>query len=150
MIDKKPEGFTFGATEWPLHITIASLFSTAWSSRETIDHLGTLLEGQRPVNTSALRHDNWGTEKNVAVTVMDTTPQLRQLHTDIVTFLQESGATFYEKFLFEKYDAHSTVQQHDKLEVGTDIVIDSVTLIDMFPDNNGYKRRLLGTIDFRT
>ena len=41
---------------------------------------------------------------------------------------------------------HSTVQKHARLHEGDQVIFDALTIIDLFPDDNPYQRKVLKTI----
>src|SRR5690606_4637336 len=126
---------------------LVSNFTFPLDSNEIVDQLSNLLVDQSPVSTVSTMFEKWGDNKDIEVTVMDTNSDLRDLHSKLIKHLESHGANFDERrYLYDGYGAHSTVQKHARLELGKVVNIDSLTLIDMFPDKNGHKRRVLDTI----
>jgi len=46
----------------------------------------------------------------------------------------------------EGFLSHATVQKHARLNKGDRVTFNALTLIDMFPDENPYQRRVVKTI----
>lgn len=141
------EGHTFSREDWPLHVTVASNFTSDFSSDEIFEKLSSLLSQQKTFMVKAEKTDYFGPAKTIQVTVIEKNDQLLQLHSTICKFLESTGAVFDEpQYMYEGYDGHSTVQKTSQLNTGDSVNIDSLTLVDMFPDGDGLMRRALKTI----
>jgi hypothetical protein len=76
--------------------------------------------------------------------VLKLTDELKSLHTDLITQLKEANAEFNNpEYTQEGFIPHSTAQTDRKLEPGTKVDSTALTLIDRFPDQNGYKRQVI-------
>lgn len=73
-----------------------------------------------------------------------------KLYNQIHQFLLRSGAVFNQpEFEGEGYIPHSTIQQHARLNAGDSVRISSLTILDMFPNNDGYQRKIGPTFQLR-
>jgi hypothetical protein len=134
-------GVEFDMSEWPLHITLADVFA--------VDILGTGLDAKleqllaecSAVVTHAIEHAILG---KTPVVILDRNNEILNLHYKIVELLSENGAEFNNpEFTREGFAPHSTVQKQGSLRNSESILIDSMALVDMFPDENWQKRRIL-------
>ena len=149
LLEKLEEGTEFSATNWPLHVTLASNFIVDWDATEFFIKLSDLLTSQKPIETTANTEEYFGPKKQVKVTILDMTPALMTLHTDIIALLKSVGATFDEPHYLEAgFRAHATVQPHACLHKADHVTINELTIVDMFPHGDINQRKLLQTIKF--
>lgn len=144
-------GTQFDWRDWPLHTTLAPTFAidhdAAWLSMflDKFKDMG-------PLHTKAIKELSWKAEslRTIRVTQLDNVPSLQGLHDVIITELLESGAVFNEpQYIGPHYLPHVTVQKGASVEVGRDVIIDSISLVDMFPDGDGLQRKVIKTIFLR-
>ena len=141
------DGSEFRMTEWPLHTTLADVF--AIDRRETsIDtKLSALASEADVVNVVATDESVLGV---TPVVILEKTAPLQQLHDSIVSLLVQNGAVFNNpQFTRDGFLPHSTIQSSGRLQVGDEISIDSISLIDMFPNDDWQQRKVLVTFNFR-
>lgn len=145
-IEQAEEGFEYSWTEWPLHITITDVFAIPMDSKKLTNQLVGLLEKQQPVTIKAAEDDYFGQEKQVQVTLINMSKELITLHKNVIISLKDAGAVFNDpRYIEDGYKAHVTVQSHSRVNTGDSISIKQISLIDMFPNNDGYKRKVLKT-----
>lgn len=139
-------GTQFHMSEWPLHTTLADVFAINRQNSH-IDELLTSKFSQYPtVKTTALQDSTLGATQ---VVLLDKTQELLSLHNNVVALLEENGAVFNTPgFNKEGFISHSTIQQNGRLNIGEEIVIDSLSLIDMFPGDDWQQRKVLSTFNF--
>lgn len=131
-------------------LTLADVFAFEWESTDLLEKLSALLANQRPVEVVAGDDATFGPpEKPVQVTLMKKAPELQKLHDDIIALLTENGAVFNDPQCNGKvFISHATVQKHARLNKGDPVKISILTILGMFPQSNGYRRKLLRTINF--
>lgn len=141
------DGVQFHMSDWLLHTTLADVFAVARHETEIDKKLATLLAQIEAVETNAMGDSVLGTAQ---VVLLDKTPLLTKLHTDIVSLLEENGATFNNpEFTRNGFLPHSTVQKNGRLQEGDKVAVDSISLVDMFPDNDWEHRRVLATFKMK-
>jgi 2'-5' RNA ligase len=142
-----PEGVEYAWTDWPLHVTIADVFAVGWDVSTMIDKLEQLL-GQAGGFTATAGGDRlFGAEHQIRVTLIDKNERLDGLHATVVSLLEQGGVVFNNpEFVREGFLPHATVQPKDRLSIGDTVKFDALTLIDMFPGEDPYKRKILKTI----
>jgi hypothetical protein len=133
-------------SEWPLHTTLADVFAIDRRDSHIDELLASKLLQYPSVKTIALQDSTLGTTQ---VVLLNKTQGLLNLHTDVVALLEENGAVFNTpEFNKEGFIPHSTIQQNERLNVGEEIVVDTLSLIDMFPSDDWQQRKVLSTFNF--
>jgi hypothetical protein len=130
-IDKKPNNFEFMAGDWPLHITVIDSFETSMDKKELIRALKDCLSKFKINSTHIISFDNFGPNKDIPVARVELTRDLRLIHNSIVGILESEKTNFKIPFLLkENYRPHITMDNSFKFEVGKEIAIKSISLID--------------------
>ncbi|MBA3758208.1 hypothetical protein H0X10_01070 [Candidatus Saccharibacteria bacterium] len=144
LLKKLDEGTEFTSTSWPLHVTIASNFVVDWGATNLLYKLTALLTNRKPIKTTAGDDEYFGDKKQIHVTILDKHDEMTALHNDIIGLLKSVGAIFDEpNYLEEGYKAHVTVQSDARVHKGDLIVIDNVTVVDMFARKDIRGRKIL-------
>lgn len=147
LLEKLDEGTEFPATNWPLHVTLASNFIADWESTNLFEKLSTLLANRQPFETAVGDDEYFGPQKQVHVALLNMNAELKSLHHDIIAVLKGAGAIFDEpQYLEAGFRAHATVQANTRLHKGDVVNIDRLTIIDMFPHDDINRRKVLKTI----
>lgn len=145
-LEKVDEGFEYPWTNWPLHVTIADVFAVPLGSAELINWLGGLLEKQPSATATAAEDAFFGPDKQAHVTLLDMSKELIMLHREAIAALKDAGAVFNDpQYIEDGYRAHAAVQTHSRLHKDDPVTIAEVSLVDMFPGNDGYQRKVLKT-----
>jgi 2'-5' RNA ligase len=143
------EGAEFFWRDWPQHVTLADVFAAEWSGAVLAEKLSTLLTDQQPMTLNAEAEARWGENGEAHVMLLQKTPEIISLHSKIYDGLTNAGAVFNEpQYQGEGFVPHSTVQTHASLNPGSEIKIESISVIDMLPNNDGHQRKVLKTIEF--
>lgn len=149
LLEDLPEGFECDWKSWPLHVTIADVFAIGWSVDTLSSKLKELLLEQSPFVTTALNDEFFGPGKEVCVVLIDKTKELTQLHTNVVKLLEAGEVVFNNpQYTKEGFLPHSTVQSHLRLHNRDAITFSALSIIDMFPDDDPYRRKIVTTIPF--
>lgn len=142
LLQPVPEGAEFDWREWPLHVTIAPTFAIDRNSEEISSLLSKTLQGQSPVSLQAIEELEWA----VKVMRLESTSEISTLHLKITEVLKESGAVFNEpQYIGKNFIPHVTAQKSGLVEVEDKITLDSFSLIDMFPNSDGLRRKVVKT-----
>lgn len=147
LFEDAPEGTQFSASSWPLHATIADTFAIDWDVQAMIEKLTELLSSHTPA-TSVVEDDRFfGDEGQVQVALLRKTDDLVKLHHDVIELLEQGGWKPNDpQFAKEGFLPHSTVQKHARLNKGDKVTFNALTIIDMFPDEDPYQRKVVKTI----
>ena len=137
----------FSSSSWPLHSTMVDTFAIDWDVPTMTSKLEKLLATRKPVTTTAAGDAFFGPEKQTQVVLLQKTDDLVKLHHDLLDLLEQGGLKLNNpQYAREGFLPHSTVQKHARLSKGDPVTFNALTLIDMFPDEDPYQRRVLKTI----
>lgn len=147
LFENVPQGATFQASNWPLHATIADTFAIDWDVPTMIEKLTQLLSSHASA-TSVVEDDRlFGEQGQVRVALLKKTDDLVKLHQDVIEALEQGGWKPNDpQFAKEGFLPHSTVQGHARLDKGDEVIFNALTIIDMFPGEDPYQRRVVKTI----
>lgn len=152
LLEDIPEGHEFGADEWPLHVTIVDVFAIDWTSEEMVKKLESFSESYSQIKISSIAQGDvfFGKEKQVRVTLLEKTSALEKLHCDIMSLLRLGNLQLNNpEFAGDGFRPHATVQDHVRLQKGDTVQFTSLTIIDMFPNEDPYMRKVLGSVELR-
>jgi len=140
-------GTQFGASSWPLHSTIADTFAIDWDVPAMVEKLTELLKNHAPA-TSEVEDDRFfGDDGQVQVALIKKTDDLVKLHYNVIALLEQGGWKPNDpQFAKEGFLPHSTVQLHGRLNKGEKVTFNALSIIDFFPDEDPYQRKVLATI----
>lgn len=149
LLSDLPDGFEWSMKDWPLHITLADVFAINKEWRSLFQDLESSLEDQEPIYADVNGEDLFGEDKSIKVKLLENTRELQSLHDLIISILEKYEVIFNSpQYTKAGFKPHSTHQAGAHLNIGDTIKLDSITLIDMFPNSDPYQRRVLGTIHF--
>jgi len=90
----------------------------------------------------------FGPNEDIAVMKIEKTSELMELYSKIHGRLLESGAVYNEpNYQGVGFLPHSTIQKSGKLITGQKANIDSVSIIDLFPNGDGCQRKVFKAIE---
>lgn len=140
-------GTQFTSTRWPLHSTVVDTFAIDWDVPTMVTRLKGYLSKVPPVNSVVLDDTFFGEEGQVRVALIQKNDQLIALHEGIVMLLGEGGLKLNDpQFAHDGFLPHSTVQKHARLNKGDAITFNSLALVDMYPDQDPYERKIITII----
>ena len=149
LLEDKEEGDEYTSNSWPLHVTIADTFSIEMDFSKFIEELSRLAKTFKSAEAVGSYTEHFGIEKQVEVTILDMSKELITLHYEVVKFLKTAGVKFNDPQYTESgFKAHATVQPHAKISIGDKVIINNLALIDMFPNDDAYQRKVLKLIKF--
>lgn len=149
LLEPMPEGTEYDWKEWPLHVTVADIFAIHWDVPTLLEKLSEFAQS-RPNATAVVGDDTFfGSERQTRVALLQASPELLALHADVVNLLERGGVVFnHPEFTGSGFLPHSTVQAHARLNKGETVTFDALTLIDMFPHEDPYRRKIVKTFPF--
>lgn len=151
LFEDVPEGTRFSASSWPLHATIADTFAIDWDEVTMIEKLSGLLSSHTPAISVVEDDASFGDQGQVQVALLRKTDNLVKLHYDVIECLTQGGWKPNDpQFAKEGFLPHSTVQKHTHLNKGDEVTFNALTIIDMFPDEDPYQRKVIKTIKIGT
>lgn len=141
------EGYEYSSDSWPLHSTVVDTFAIDWSVDEMAAKLTELLSSHVPAESIAEDDRFFGENGRVQVVLLNRSGSLVGLHLDIVALLEDGGLALNDsQFTRDGFLPHVTVQKHARLNKGDEVKFTALSIVDMFPDEDDYKRRVLKTI----
>jgi len=150
LLEHAREGSVFVHTDFPLHVTLAGVFSIEKTGQELVDELKQILAKRSSVELEADEKAMFGPNKDIAVMKVKKTAGLMSLYIGIHEWLKNAGVTYNSpEYQGDGYLPHSTFQKTALLKPGEKRLLKSVSLIDLFPNNDGYQRKIFKTIDLQ-
>lgn len=147
LFDEVQEGTEFEYTDFPLHVTLAGVFATDKTGNQLANELAKILKDEHAIKIEGDQKAAFGPYHNIPVMKVKKSPQLMALYARIYEFLADTGVTYNSpEYHGEGYQPHVTNQKSGYLQEGEQKILKSISLIDMYPDNDGYKRRVVKTI----
>lgn len=142
-ITPETTGTQFHMSEWPMHTTIADVFTIDRELSDIESHLEILLSSINSMDTYATKDTVLGI---TPVILLHKTRQLSQLHDNVVQLLESCGTIFSTpEYNHAGFLPHCTIQPSGRLNTNDKVTIDSISLIDMFPSGDWQQRRILST-----
>lgn len=143
-----PVGFEFPREETPLHATLAGVFAISLDGDATADVLKECIEKFKPLTIKGETVEKWNDGLKVAL--IKHSYEFDGLYREVQKRLIDAGAVFNEpQYLGDGFQPHVTFQKSGQLDPGGSQAIRSVSLVDMFPGGNGYRRRIHATVELR-
>lgn len=150
LLEDLPDGAEYDRADWPLHVTLADVFATNWSEDQLVKHLEEFCTTQKTLSTHAEKEAHFGPNGETHVVILKLNDELYELHASLVDFLAEGNAVFNTPEYTKKgFVPHSTVQSKKRLALGDKVNFTSLSVIDMFPNNDPYRRRVIKTVSFK-
>ena len=142
LLEDLPVGYEFAMADWPQHVTLADVFAADMVAAK--NELEKLAGAQSSLKSTIVGEDHFGDDKSVHVLLLDKTPQLVELHEKIVKSLENHDVVFNNpQFTHGGFRPHTTVRDATKLKVDNDVVLNNVAVIDMFPNENPFRRKII-------
>jgi len=142
-------GDEFNSRDWPLHCTIAGVFALDLIDT-LLDEFATVTASHEAFQTATTDIDYFGPNESVKVRLLAMTEKLNNLHNDVVTFIEQNNGVFNEPhFLRQDFAPHITMRGEAPDKNGA-IVFSQLTLVDMFPDADHTRRRVIASFPLST
>jgi len=147
LLESVPEGTIYKPADWPLHTTLTDIFAIDWDEETLLQNCIQESQKLQTVSTIAVEDVWFGDEKNIQVTLLEKNEAITKLHLELVSFLEKGNVRFnVPDFVGNGFKPHVTVQKDKRLHKGDEVIINALTVIDMFPDSDPYLRKVLKTI----
>ena len=150
-VDEASVPSEFISSEWPLHITLLANFTI----NRPLDDLKTMLRDYcrqiNPFNISVEGEALFGAKQNVAVSLMQPNQNIVTMHQTLADITASLGADFDEPaYMGKGYRPHATIQTSSRLVDNQTVNLNSITLVDMFPNQDMNRRRVIETYGLTT
>ena len=145
--DDIDEGYEYSSDSWPLHSTIVDTFAIDWSVDEMASRLKDTLKNHATADSVAEDDRFFGDQGQVQVVLLNRSDSLVELHQDVLTALEDGELKLKDPQLArDGFLPQATVQKHARLKKGDRVQFTALSIVDMFPDEDPYKRKVLRTI----
>lgn len=132
-----------------MHVTLAANFAIDRHGAMLDKQLKNLLKNHQSIPTIAVADEYFGPLNNVLVTPLEMSPALMKLHLKIINLLRSCGGVFDEpQYIDNGFRAHATIQKNSRLRQGKEVIIDEASLVDMYPNSDINRRKILATFKF--
>jgi 2'-5' RNA ligase len=142
----QPAGVVLGASEIPPHVTLVGNFAYEGGTDAVVAKMGSATH-RLPVEARAAGEDLFGPNRDVPVTLVADLGGIRDLHDDLVDKLQAVGCELDEPlYARDGFRPHVTRLLGASLEPGQLIRLDSLSLVDLRPNDDPTMRRVVATV----
>jgi len=136
----------FLPSEWPLHLTLLGNFTTNAPIEHIINALTSYTENIKPFEIAVGDESLFGTNEDILVSVLQTNGAIKKLHNGLKGIMGAQEAIYDNSdFVGAGYNPHVTVQETARLNIGQKILVGDITLVDMEPNGDSSKRRVVRT-----
>jgi len=136
----------FLPSEWPLHLTLLGNFTTNAPIEHIINALINYTENIKPFEITVGNESLFGINEDILVSVLQTNGAIKELHNGLKGIMDAQEAIYdNSNFVGTGYNPHVTVQETTRLNTGQKILVGDITLVDMEPNGDSGKRRVVRT-----
>lgn len=145
-IDKSKVPSEFPSSEWPLHVTLLANFTLGKSLEALTSALEDFARDGKPFDIMADGKALFGPKQNVTVSLIQPNNSIQKVHDMLSSVTSKLGAVFDEPaFMSEGFRPHATIQINSRLADKKKVLLDDFTLVDMYPDKDINRRRIVQT-----
>jgi hypothetical protein len=124
-----------------LHVTFVGVHFADWKNEKMITEFNNMIQSVDCFEAKTLKQEKLG---EAEVVLIEKTKSVSELHNAILDFLDYHNAVYNNpEWNRQNYIPHSTIQKHARVSENANIVIDNLALVDMFPDGDGYMRKII-------
>lgn len=142
-----PDTFEFTAADTPLHLTHIDVLEIEIEPAEFIRKMGDYVHNQPRFAVMPLADTFLGPNRDIPVTAVALTPELKVFHEGLIRFLESAGAAFENpQFLKEHYMPHISIYGSRRIPLGVPITIKNISIGHKRPDIDTPPNRIIATI----
>lgn len=150
-IDEVDVGYEYISDNWPLHVTVVDTFGTNWSVRQMVDELSEALGACEPAVSKAGDDHFFEENGQTQVVLLEATTGLLNIHQAAIATLARGDLVLNDpQYALAGFLPHATVQQRARLHKGDRVDFRELSLVDMFPDEDPFRRKVLAKIRLAT
>ncbi len=150
ILEDCPIGYEFAPDNIPLHLTHVDSFEVDLSPQDLEAKLRQLLANQNSFTVGAVVDEWYGPEKDIPVTTLEISPELKKLHNSLMDFLDSEGALLKNPhFHGDNFSPHISVYGSRRVFVGEQVPISSISIGTKVSDAEGANHCIVATIAFR-
>lgn len=140
----------FSASDWPIHVTILDTFKTEWQLDPLSKTLGEIATTVAPFDAIPISEAILGEEKDVPIKLLQLQGGILALYEKLMSLVEEGSFVFNTpQFVGDGFLPHATDQTDSQVKTGKSYRLGSISLIDMFPDDNHLRRKTVNTYNFK-
>ena len=94
LFEDLPDEYEYGASDWPLHVTLADVFATDWSPTGLLENCEREFSTYQSFEAVAADDTRFGDKGEVLVTLIRPNKELQKLHEDVVHLLEKGNVRF--------------------------------------------------------
>jgi len=148
LLEAIEEGFTYSSSGWPLHTTFVDTFAIDWDIETIKQKLEDISHVIKSATIKGVRDEYFGQNKEVHVILLEKNSDMKDIHYRLLDQLKPGNLKLNDpQFSEDGYRPHATVQKHAQVRIGDEVKINNLALIDMFPDENPYLRKVLKIVN---
>lgn len=148
LIDKQPVGSELGQSI-PLHMTLLHWFESNNQPEVIIEAANLALKSIGRIATTTTQEDLFGPEQDIPVVRLDRKPELLHLHSELLSAMEDVGATFDERWTgIENWNPHVTNKPDTRFYPGDEIFVNDIDLITRSRKNK--HRKILHRFELKT
>lgn len=149
-IEPVEDGLEFHSSQFPLHITLAGVFKTELSSNEMYNQLSKIVQNQKPLKVYADKEAMFGPNNDIRVMKVNPSSDLIALYNKIHKWLISLGSVYNSpEYQGDNYSPHITYKDKTKFKQNQGVEINSLSIIDLYPKNDGHNRKITHTISLQ-
>jgi 2'-5' RNA ligase len=140
--------YNFSCKEWPLHVTLLPNFVVSNSLDELTKNLNDISYSIRPFSIQVGDDENFGPNGEVLVSLIKPDANILSLHSKLIT-ITKSYEFDTPQYIGKGYRPHATKQLNNELVNDKNYLVESMTLVDMFPNNDIERREVIKNFYFK-
>lgn len=141
------EGYNFPSSDWPIHTTFVDTFASDLSKPLLIKEFTDITAGLKELKTNGVKDEYFGPNKEIHVVLLEKNTEIVAMHYHLINKLKEHGLKLNDpQYSEDGFLPHSTVQEHGQINIGDEVAVTNLALVDMFPDEDPYHRKILKVV----
>jgi hypothetical protein len=148
--EHQEKSHSFESSDWPLHVTVLDTFSTRWQAYELSRALANVAASV--ANFEVVPHQSTllGENKDVSVKLLQQVNYMAALHNKLLKLVDKGLIIFNTPaYIGNGFLPHVTDRKDNELKLGHAYLLDSISLIDMFPGKDYRQREVVDTFWFK-
>jgi hypothetical protein len=147
LLDSYPNNYEFTVDNTPLHLTHVDVLEIDLNSEEFINTMRPYLADQTQFSVTPIRDALFGPKKDIPVTLIELSPELKAFHENLIHFLRAEGALFENPhFLEDQYGPHVSIYGSRRVVIGQPIIINDISIGNKRSDIENPPNRIIATI----
>lgn len=139
----------FPSSAWPLHVTLLANFTLGEPLEQLQKDLARYAQQIEPFTIPAEGEALFEPAKSVAVSLIQPKAKIMAIHNQLAAIATQLGAVYDEPaYMGEGFIPHATIQAESRLAEGQTAELSHFTLVDMFPGDDIYRRKIIETYQF--